>query len=251
MAFYKNSLGDLYDKCSNDDKFKNNLKFKFDLKRGFGNYEGAAALSHYHEAAYDAYMTGLAMGHILKLKEIDFVKNGGESKQGGKHDKKDNRSGKNQNLTKEMKDQIQRLKNNRCDLGGYFPAMWLNKMMLDQFGAGRVYHFEPANHAKYMADLQERPEFLETVYLTFKPGFADNLSAEAISELFNEYGDFYAYKDKDNSCFFEFFYVDPTHLPDRKLDTFIEKVVELEHVESACIHQKAPRFKAHDRFDYK
>ena len=28
-------------------------------------------LSHYHEAAYDAYMTGVAFGHVLKIKEID------------------------------------------------------------------------------------------------------------------------------------------------------------------------------------
>lgn len=28
-------------------------------------------LSHYHEAAYDAHMTGVVFGHILKLKEID------------------------------------------------------------------------------------------------------------------------------------------------------------------------------------
>lgn len=31
-------------------------------------------LSHYHEAAYDAYMTGVAFGHVLKIKEIDDLK---------------------------------------------------------------------------------------------------------------------------------------------------------------------------------
>ena len=34
---------------------KDILKFEFDLKNGFCNYSGTEALSHYHEAAYDAY----------------------------------------------------------------------------------------------------------------------------------------------------------------------------------------------------
>lgn len=46
----------------------------FDLKNGFKNYEGTTLLSHYHEAAYDAYMTGVAFGHVLKIKEIDDIK---------------------------------------------------------------------------------------------------------------------------------------------------------------------------------
>ena len=31
--------------------------------------------SHYHEAAYDAHMTGVAFMHILKFKEIEYLKN--------------------------------------------------------------------------------------------------------------------------------------------------------------------------------
>jgi poly(A)-specific ribonuclease len=78
-AFFKTSLGEVFDKCTSDDKFKHNLKFKFDLKNGCSNYEGTAMLSHYHEAAYDAHMTGVAFAHILKLKEIENIKNGGNS----------------------------------------------------------------------------------------------------------------------------------------------------------------------------
>jgi hypothetical protein len=54
------------------------LKFKFDLKNGFSNYEGTQLLSHYHEAAYDGYMTGIAFGHVLKMKEIDDSKFAGK-----------------------------------------------------------------------------------------------------------------------------------------------------------------------------
>ena len=41
-------------------------------------------LSHYHEAAYDAHMTGVVFGHILKLKEMDNVKFSSGSKEGNK-----------------------------------------------------------------------------------------------------------------------------------------------------------------------
>lgn len=54
------------------------MKFKFDLKNGFSNYEGTELLSHYHEAAYDGYMTGIAFGHVLKMKEIDDSKFAGK-----------------------------------------------------------------------------------------------------------------------------------------------------------------------------
>ena len=67
--FSKTSLGEVYNKCLNDSKIKDNLKFQFDLQNGCVNYEGTAMLSHYHEAAYDAHMTGVAFAHILKLKE--------------------------------------------------------------------------------------------------------------------------------------------------------------------------------------
>ena len=73
-VFFKTGLGDLFEKVTNDDRYKKNLRFKFDLKNGFGNYEGTGMLSHYHEAAYDAHMTGVVFGHILKLKEMDNLR---------------------------------------------------------------------------------------------------------------------------------------------------------------------------------
>lgn len=78
--FFKTSLGELFDKCTNEDKFKQNLKFRFDTKNGFTNYEGTEMLSHYHEAAYDAHMTGVVFGHILKFKEIEYAQNGADNK---------------------------------------------------------------------------------------------------------------------------------------------------------------------------
>jgi len=111
-------------------------------------------------------------------------------------------------------------------------------MMLDSFGSGRVYHFEPSAHSNYLTQITERPEFPETVYLVFKQGFITELSAETVSSLFCDFGDFYAYKATEDSCFFEFFYIDATKVPDRKLETFIKVVMEQPelNVVSGCIH---------------
>ena len=77
------------------------------------------------------------------------------------------------------------------------------------------------------------------------------MSAETVACMFMDYGDFYVYKDTENSCFFEFFYIDAHHVPDRSLETFI-KLVKAEskfRVLFGCIHQQALRFKAHDRVE--
>jgi len=62
----------VFEKCSNDERIKSaGAKIVFDLQNGFKNYDGQELLSHYHEAAYDAYMTGVCFAHILKFKEYD------------------------------------------------------------------------------------------------------------------------------------------------------------------------------------
>ena len=77
------------------------------------------------------------------------------------------------------------------------------------------------------------------------------MSAETVASMFVDYGDFYVYKDTENSCVFEFFYIDAAHVPDRSLDSFINVVKDQKklHVLFGCIHQKAPRFKAHGRVE--
>jgi poly(A)-specific ribonuclease len=70
--FGRTDLGKVYEKCLNDEKIKGSgMNIAFDLRGGFGNYDGTELLSHYHEAAYDAYMTGFAFANILKFKEYD------------------------------------------------------------------------------------------------------------------------------------------------------------------------------------
>lgn len=248
-AFFKTGLGDLFDKVTNDDKYKKNLKFKFDVKNGCSNYDGTSMLSHYHEAAYDAHMTGVVFGHILKLKEFDNVKNGSNSKDDKKKGGKNNYGG---NQTPEMKKKMDELKNCACDLAGQYPNSLINHMMLDAFGTGRVYHFNPEAHAIYKKQITEKAEFPETVYLEFEKGFISEWSAETVSELFADYGDFYAQKATEDTIFLEFFYVDPQSVPEANLETFIEIVKAKKELKviSGCLHQAAPKFVAHDRFDY-
>lgn len=74
-TFFKTTLGEVYGKCTDDVKFKGNIKYSFDSKNECTNYEGTGLLSHYHEAAYDAHMTAVAFIHIIKYKELEFVKN--------------------------------------------------------------------------------------------------------------------------------------------------------------------------------
>ena len=66
--FFKTTLGEIYSKFTTEKKYKF-LEFNFDVKNEFVNYEGTAMLSHYHEAAYDAHMTGLSFAYIRKLKD--------------------------------------------------------------------------------------------------------------------------------------------------------------------------------------
>lgn len=70
--FNRTDLGKLYERCQTDDKLKlSGAKLEFDLENRFVNYEGEGLLSHYHEAAYDAHMTGYSFAHVLKFKEYD------------------------------------------------------------------------------------------------------------------------------------------------------------------------------------
>jgi hypothetical protein len=43
--------------------------------------------------------------------------------------------------------------------------------------------------------------------------------------MFGDYGDFYLYKSTENTCFFEFFFIDTKFVPDKKPETFINLVI--------------------------
>ncbi len=71
--------------------------------------------------------------------------------------------------------------------------------------------------------------------------------------MFEKYGDFYLFKDTENSVFLEFFYLDKDNVPERKLSTFckiVKETPELRVIE-AVEHEDAPKFQAHNNFDGK
>lgn len=73
--FGRTDLGKVYEKCTTDRGMQGIITIHFDRQKGFVNYDGAALLAHYHEAAYDAFMTGVSFANILKFKEIQEWKN--------------------------------------------------------------------------------------------------------------------------------------------------------------------------------
>jgi poly(A)-specific ribonuclease len=100
--FDKTSLGLLFKECENGKLSTAKPDIKFDLDNKFNAYHGTAALSHYHESAYDAYMTGVVLSSILNLM-------GKKAKQ-------------------------------RADFTSIYAGQWCNQVMLDFWGSDRVYH---------------------------------------------------------------------------------------------------------------
>jgi len=143
-AFYNTTLGQVYEKCISDDKFKGNLRCRFDTKNNCGNYEGQALLSHYHEAAYDAHMTGVVFAHVLKHKEIDLARM--MSRKGKKGGPMNNNQAAAQSVPNEIGKNPKDLKHQPVALDGSYPKAQLNKMMMDAAGSGRFYHLEPQQH---------------------------------------------------------------------------------------------------------
>ena len=71
--FGKTVLGKIYEKCQEDKRLKDVLGFDYDKENGFVNYCGSSLQDCYHEAAFDAMMTGYVFAKILKYKEIDEI----------------------------------------------------------------------------------------------------------------------------------------------------------------------------------
>ena len=67
--FSRTGLDTIYEKCVTDPRIRTLLSVNFDIKNGFVAYENAGIGAHAHEAAYDAYMTGVAFAYMIRWKE--------------------------------------------------------------------------------------------------------------------------------------------------------------------------------------
>ena len=83
------------------------------------------------------------------------------------------------------------------------------------------------------------------VYIKFRPGFSDMLSAESVSVLFADYGDFFVQKDTCDAWFIEVH-----HLESLTIEKFLEKIRVNSDVVSVCMYKDAPKFVAHQERDY-
>jgi hypothetical protein len=137
--FGKTVLGKIYEKCQEDKRLKDVLHFEYDKKNGFVNYLGSGVADCYHEAAFDAMMTGYVYAKILKYKEIDeiYLKN--------RQDKKIKNGG---NKKDEKQSDPSLLKDTSLDLSHYFPKSHINKVMMNQFDNCCCFGLDPAKPDK-------------------------------------------------------------------------------------------------------
>ena len=185
----------MYEKCTTDDKFKGNLRWKFDTKNHCSNYEGQALLSHYHEAAYDAHMTGVVFMHVLKHKEIELARimsrEGKNPRRGNQGAAASNSNSQASTTGEEGSKNPKDLKHQPVVLEGQYPKAQINKMMMDASGTARFYHLQPEQHVALVSIAVEQTEFPTTIHLEFQEGKINGLEATEISKMFEEYGDFF------------------------------------------------------------
>ena len=204
-VFSKTVLGTMFEKCQRDKKFVNLLKLNFDLANGFTNYEGTNLLSHYHEAAYDAYMTGYCYAMILKFGEVDEahaqVRKNRNSKQpkGGKGKKTDN---------PERHRNPQDLHGTPLNLEHRFFRENKNKVMMFQYAVSgpACYHMDPEKPDRGALDLEEQNK--DVLHVQFQEGKCSDLTAQNIAYMFSDFGDFHVVKDTKDSAILNFYYMD-------------------------------------------
>ena len=139
--FGRTDLGKVYEKCLNDNKLKYCVNINFDIDHGFVNYHGSELLAHYHEAAYDAYMTRYSFLKINKFKEVNVKCSGGNEAQGNPKN-----SLKSEEEKKEDKEKFSKMKSiqkAKVDPEFEFCKKYLNKVMMS-YGDTRLYYLDPA-----------------------------------------------------------------------------------------------------------
>ena len=242
--FGRTDLGKVFEKCQQDEKMKGVTKIVFDLDNGFNNYEGSELLSHYHEAAYDAYMTGYCFAHILKFKEKDMdPKNANDKKKsqgrGKYHNQKPLVAAEEVKVEEakveqpasvvdpvteittkisdlKVEDQLDQWFNekpaakeqsHKIDYDHEFCAKYHNKVMLSQHNM-TLYHLNPVEQVQESSDKDH--SLICWVQIEESQG---HMMADQIARQFDEYGDFNVYKDSKTSFFMEFYFLEKATVP--------------------------------------
>jgi hypothetical protein len=207
--FGKTVLGKVYEKCQEDKRLKDILGFCYDDANGFVNYMGSSLQDCYHEAAFDAMMTGYVFAKILKYKEIDEIyhKN--------RQDKKVPKSSEKKDKDKDSTDPAL-LRDTQLDISHHFFKSNINKVMMNQFDNCCCFGLDPAKPDK--ASAQSAEKHPEIIWMEFKEELeADDLSAETISHMFSNFGDFHVFKDTSKSCILNFYYFDKNFVEEKSV----------------------------------
>ncbi|TNV81953.1 hypothetical protein FGO68_gene6872 [Halteria grandinella] len=244
--FGRTDLGRIYEKCTVDEKLVNcGVKVAFDIEKGFGNYEGSALLSHYHEAAYDAYMTGHAFAHCIKFKEFDQ----GPSKK--VFNNTYSQEGKQATPSKEKEAEASVggagaqaiVRPPRLNMGHSFVQMYHNKVIQSPF-AQQYFILDPA--------LQDEETQRDVSMIVWVQLAEEGLMIDEMAKAFTEFGDYNTFKDSQSSFFLEFYYLEPKLVPTQTIDEFISvlfasKLAEERGIKEVVPYANAIKFKAHNR----
>ena len=243
--FGKTILGKIFEKCQGDKRLKDILAM--DFGSGFDNYRGSELLSHYHEAAYDAYMTGYAFAKILKYKEIDERHHQKRIKKG--RGKKDSDGW---NATEKLPDPRD-LHHTAINFDDIFCKSYLNKVMMNQFDNCACFGLNPDHPDRGAMSIEERQK--EVVWIRFQDCYnVSEMSAETIASIFSDFGDFYVFKDQKQSVLLHFYYIDGSKVEEKSAGAFIElmntaEMKALYKLEEVSRFSDAKKFVAHNHLE--
>lgn len=95
--------------------------------------------------------------------------------------------------------------------------------MMNQFDNCSCFGLDPEKPDK--ASIQAAEKHSDIVWLKFRDDFdADDLSAETISHMFSQFGDFHVVKDTKKSCILNFYYFDKTYVSEKSPEAFIKQM---------------------------
>ena len=119
--------------------------------------------------------------------------------------------------------------------------------MFNPHDLSKLYDFNPNTQENQEKDFQNVAWF----QLAFDSH--EDLRADQLAERFQDYGDYNVTKDSKNSGYIEFYYYEPTKVPQQTIQNFIEVArdeAELLGIKEIVPYTQASKFRSHNRLDY-
>lgn len=251
--FGRTDLGKVYEKCTNDERIKNaGCKIVFDVENGFKNYEGSELLSHYHEAAYDAFMTGLCFANILKFKEFDKGKPQPKSAAAKEEEKKQEADPNHMTVVTTSSGATAAPTPSKLNFEHIFATKHFNRVMLNTYTM-EFYNLNPSTQEDLLSGDKDFSKIV-WVQMQESASTSEQVTADRLAQLFDDYGDFNIFKDSQSTFFMEFYYLEEGVVPTQTVDEFIrlvnqDEVAKKLGVKAVVPYKDANKFKAHNRLE--